>query len=157
MVEKAKARSPETRSIVDRLAGKRVFLTGVTGFLGQVILERLLADFPETRIVLLVRSQTGASSVERVHYLTRKPSFDALRKKLGSDDALLRLLDERVEVVDGDFSRGQPDLPGGIDVTIHSAATVAFDPPIGPKLAEWGIRCVPGFDAKNLASSAMPA
>ena len=80
--------------------------------------------------MLLVRSQTGASSVERVHYLTRKPSFDALRKALGSDDALLRLLDERVEVVDGDFSRGQPDLPGGIDVTIHSAATVAFDPPI---------------------------
>ena len=127
---KAKARSPKGESIVDRLAGKRIFLTGVTGFLGQVILERLLADFPETRIVLLVRSQTGASSVERVHYLTRKPSFDALRTNLGSDDALLRLLDDRVEVVDGDFSRGQPDLPGGIDVTIHSAATVAFDPPI---------------------------
>ena len=73
---KAKARRPKAESIVDRLAGKRIFLTGVTGFLGQVILERLLADFPETRIVLLVRSQTGASSVERVHYLTRKPSFD---------------------------------------------------------------------------------
>ena len=113
-----------------RLAGKRIFLTGVTGFLGQVILERLLADFPETSIVLLVRSQTGASSVDRVHYLTRKPSFDRLRGSLGSDDALLRLLDERIEVVDGDFSRSQPDIPGDIDVVIHSAATVAFDPPI---------------------------
>ena len=131
MVEKGKRRPTKAdRSIVDRLAGKRVFLTGVTGFLGQVVLERLLADFPETRILLLVRSQTGASPVERVHYLTRKPSFDALRATLGSDDALLRLLDERVEVADGDFSRGQPDLPGDIDVTIHSAATVAFDPPI---------------------------
>src|SRR5918994_5962506 len=120
----------ENGSIVDRLAGKRVFLTGVTGFLGQVVLERLLADFPETRIALLVRSQTGASSVERVHYLTRKPSFDRLRESLGSDDALLRLLDERIEVIDGDFSRGRPELPGDIDVVIHSAATVAFDPPI---------------------------
>src|SRR5919108_5820110 len=118
MVEKA----AEASSIVDRLAGKRIFLTGVTGFLGQVVLERLLADFPETRIVLLVRSQTGATAVERVHYLTRKPSFDTLRKTLGSDDALLRLLDERVEVVDGDFSRVEPDVPGGIDVVIHSAA-----------------------------------
>jgi HAD superfamily hydrolase (TIGR01490 family) len=120
----------ESASIVDRLAGSRVLLTGVTGFLGQVVLERLLAEFPETRILLLVRSQAGQTSVDRVHYLTRKPSFDALRRSLGSDEALLSLLDERVEVVDGDFSRGQPELPGAIDVVIHSAATVAFDPPI---------------------------
>jgi alcohol-forming fatty acyl-CoA reductase len=120
----------ERTSIVDRLAGRRILLTGVTGFLGQVILERLLADFSDTGIVVLVRSQTGATAVERVHYLTRKPSFDALRRTLGSDDALLRVLDDRVVVVDGDFSRGQPDLPGGIDVVIHSAATVSFDPPI---------------------------
>jgi HAD superfamily hydrolase (TIGR01490 family) len=118
------------RSIIDRLDGASVLLTGVTGFLGQVVLERLLADFPGTRVVLLVRSQTGATAVERVHYLTRKPSFDALRASVGSDEALLGLLDERVEVVDGDFSRGEPDLPPGIDVVIHSAATVAFDPPI---------------------------
>jgi fatty acyl-CoA reductase len=131
MVEKRRASGTKPgRSIVDRLAGKRVLLTGATGFLGQVVLERLLADFPETRVVLLVRSQTSASSVERVHYLTRKPSFDALRTTLGSDDALLRLLDQRIEVVDGDFSRGEPELPGDIDVVIHSAATVAFDPPI---------------------------
>jgi fatty acyl-CoA reductase len=119
-----------TASIVERLAGARILLTGGTGFLGQVILERLLADVPGARIVLLVRSQAGASSVDRVHYLTRKPSFDPLRRSLGSDGSLLRLLDERVEVVDGDFSRGQPELPGGIDVVIHSAATVLFDPPI---------------------------
>ena len=96
MVERGKRPRPTgDRSIVERLSGKRIFLTGVTGFLGQVVLERLLADLPETRILLLVRSQAGASSVERVHYLTRKPSFDGLRASLGSDDALLRLLDER--------------------------------------------------------------
>ena len=118
------------RSIVDRLAGSRILLTGVTGFLGQVVLERLLADFPQTEVLLLVRSQTGATPVERVHYLTRKPSFDSLRRRLGSDEALLRLLDDRIEVIDGDFSHGEPELPGGIDVVIHSAATVSFDPPI---------------------------
>src|SRR5688572_5906945 len=32
-----------------------------------------------------------------------------------------------------------------------TGSDVAFDPPIGPKLLEWGVRCVPGFDAKNLA------
>lgn len=32
-----------------------------------------------------------------------------------------------------------------------SGSDVAFEPPIGPRLAEWGVRCVPGFDPGNLA------
>jgi HAD superfamily hydrolase (TIGR01490 family) len=114
-------------SIVDSLAGRTLFLTGVTGFLGQVILERLLLDFPETRITLLVRSQQGATARERVGYLLRKPAFHVIRERHSDLGALL---DERVTVVDGDFSRGVPELPGGIDVAIHSAAAVSFDPPI---------------------------
>ena len=116
-------------SFVRRLSDKRIFLTGVTGFLGQVVFERLLADVPDARIVLLVRSQTGSSSRERVEYLFRKPAFDGLRERVG-EPGLLALLDERVEVIDGDFSQGVPSLPGDIDVVIHSAATVSFDPPI---------------------------
>ena len=116
-------------SIVDRLSGKRILLTGVTGFLGQVIFERLLGDVPGGEIVLLVRSQTGSSSRERVEYLFRKPAFDVLRARLG-EDGLRALLDERATVIDGDFSRGVPQLPGDIDIVIHSAATVSFDPPI---------------------------
>jgi UDP-N-acetylmuramate: L-alanyl-gamma-D-glutamyl-meso-diaminopimelate ligase len=32
-----------------------------------------------------------------------------------------------------------------------TGSDIAFDAPIGPRLIEWGVRCVPGFDAKNLA------
>jgi UDP-N-acetylmuramate: L-alanyl-gamma-D-glutamyl-meso-diaminopimelate ligase len=32
-----------------------------------------------------------------------------------------------------------------------TGSDVAFDPPIGPRLKEWGVRCVPGFDPENLA------
>ena len=116
-------------SIVEKLAGKRMLLTGVTGFLAQVVFERLLADFPETHVTLLVRSQTGATSRERVEYLLRKPAFDTLRERVG-DDGLVDLLDARVDVIDADFSRGEPPIPEGIDVAMHSAATVSFDPPI---------------------------
>jgi HAD superfamily hydrolase (TIGR01490 family) len=118
-----------TASIVEKLSGKRILLTGVTGFLAQVVFERLLADFPDTKVVLLVRSQTGATSRERVEYMLRKPAFNTLRDRIGSD-GLLQLLDERVEVIDGDFGRGVPEIPGGIDIACHSAATVSFDPPI---------------------------
>jgi HAD superfamily hydrolase (TIGR01490 family) len=94
-----------------------------------VIFERLLAEVAGARVVLLVRAQTGSSPRERVEYLFRKPAFDVLRDRLG-DDGLLALLDERVEIVEGDFSRAVPELPGDIDVAIHSAAAVSFDPPI---------------------------
>ena len=33
-------------------------------------------------------------------------------------------------MIEGDFTHGEPDIPDGIDVVIHSAATVSFDPPI---------------------------
>jgi fatty acyl-CoA reductase len=120
----------ENASIVDALAGKRIFLTGVTGFLGQVVLERLLLDFPDTPVTTLIRAQQSSSARDRLNYLIRKPSFDRLREKLGSDEAIVNLLDQQVTVIDGDFSRSEPDIPGGIDVVIHSAATVSFDPPI---------------------------
>lgn len=126
MVEKGEG---APASIVEKLSGKRILLTGVTGFLGQVVFERLLADFPDTRIALLVRSQTGSSSRDRVEYLFRKASFNALRERVG-DDGLVKLLDERVEVFDADFSQGVPEVPGGIDIAFHSAAAVSFDPPI---------------------------
>ncbi len=116
-------------SIVETLAGKRIFLTGVTGFLGQVVLERLLLDFPDTRVTVLVRSQPSATAHDRVVYLLRKPAFTVLRERHGTE-GLEQLLDERVTVLDGDFTRGEPDIPEGIDVVIHSAAAVSFDPPI---------------------------
>ena len=126
MVDNAKGAAA---SFVDRLSGSRILLTGVTGFLGQVVFERLIGDVPDAQIVLLVRSQTGSSSRDRVEYLFRKPAFDILRGRFG-EDGLRGELDRRVTIVDGDFSRGVPQLPGDIDIAIHSAAAVSFDPPI---------------------------
>jgi fatty acyl-CoA reductase len=130
MVESGRKPRPKApTSIVKRLAGKRVFVTGVTGFLGQAVFERLLLDFPDTRIVLLVRPQLGSSGRQRVESMLGRPTFDVLREREGND-GLVRLLEERVEVVDGDFSQARPELPSDLDVAIHCAAAVAFDPPI---------------------------
>ena len=129
MVEKPASRITRARPIAERLAGKNVLLTGVTGFLGQAIFERLLKDFPDTRVTLMVRPQLGSSGRQRVESILGRPTFNALRDEVGND-AIRAMLDERVDVVDGDFSRELPSLPGDIDVVIHCAATVTFDPPI---------------------------
>jgi fatty acyl-CoA reductase len=129
VVEKPASRTTRTKPIAERLAGKNVLLTGVTGFLGQAIFERLLKGFPETRITLLVRPQLGSSGRQRVESILARPTFNALRDEVGGD-GIKAILDERVDVVDGDFSRDLLSLPSDIDVVIHCAATVSFDPPI---------------------------
>jgi fatty acyl-CoA reductase len=110
------------------LAGRRLLVTGVTGFVGEALLERVLSDLPDTRLVLLVRSKAGASARERVAELLTKPAFGGLRARLG-DDGTARLLDERIEVLDGDLGRW-PALPGDVDVVVHCAGEVSFDPAI---------------------------
>ncbi len=129
MVEGSSPRRSASGSLAKRLAGKNVLVTGVTGFLGQAVFERLLIDFPETRITLLVRPQLGSSGRQRVESLMGRPTFGALRDRIGSE-GMLTILDERVRVVDGDFTQEDIALPGDLDVAIHCAATVAFDPPI---------------------------
>ncbi len=130
MVETRTPRSRARPSIAKRLAGKRVLITGVTGFLGQAVFERLLLDVPEARIVLLVRPQLGSTGRQRVESLLSRPTFEPLRRKHGNE-GLVGLLNERVEVVDGDFvAQDLPSFPSDLDVAIHCAATVSFDPPI---------------------------
>ncbi len=48
---------------------------------------------------------------------------------------------------------GMGPLAGLLSAMGHTVAgsDVAFDPPIGPRLAEWGVRCLQGFSADNLA------
>jgi fatty acyl-CoA reductase len=126
----SKAEPSGRASLAERLARARVLVTGVTGFLGQAVLERLLLDFPETKVVVLVRPQHGSTGRDRLEAVTRRPLFDALRHREGGDDGIRHLLDQRVEVVEGDFTVAPPPFPSDLDVVIHCAATVSFDPPI---------------------------
>ena len=55
----------ESSVIRARLAGARVLITGVTGFLGTALFERLLSDFSDMRFVLLVRTRYGSPPESR--------------------------------------------------------------------------------------------
>ncbi len=116
-------------AIREGLADKRILLTGVTGFLGQALFERFLSDFPDTRLVLLVRSQPGTTARDRALELLTRPVFNTARARLGAD-GLLSQFDERVEVLEGDVVGELPEFPADIDLVYHCAATVSFDSPI---------------------------
>ena len=108
----------------ERLAGKRLLITGVTGFVGEALLERLLSDLPETRLLLLIRPRSGQSGQDRLAKLLKKPAFEKLRESAGVEELIAR-----VDVVEGDLSF-VPELPADLDVVVHCAGEVSFDPPI---------------------------
>jgi len=72
--------------IRESLAGKRLFITGTTGFLGTNLLERLLRAVPDCDIVLLVRPGRRSTVQQRVaREILKNDAFDRLRADLGKD------------------------------------------------------------------------
>ncbi|HEX2315715.1 MAG TPA: SDR family oxidoreductase, partial [Thermomonospora sp.] len=108
---------------------RTVLLTGATGFIGQALLERLLSAYPGTRVVLLLRAGPHGSAEQRFAELLTKPVFGPWREGVGAVEAD-RIVRERVRLVAADLADGVPDLPGDIDVVVHGASVVSFDPPI---------------------------
>ncbi|XP_017035510.1 fatty acyl-CoA reductase wat-like [Drosophila kikkawai] len=107
---------------------KTVFLTGGSGFLGKVVIEKLLRTTEVKRIYSLFRPKRGVSIGERVSVWEKDSIFEVLLKT--KPDAL-----QRVCPIAGDCQ--QPDLGlceldkgllvSEVQVVIHGAATVRFD------------------------------
>ena len=114
--------------LAEALRGRRILLTGVTGFVGEALLERILHDLPETSVTGLVRPRGSATGTDRVRQLLRKPAFRRLRQRDG-DEAVEALVGTRIGVVEGDLDH-VPQLPDAYDVVVHCAGEVSFDPPI---------------------------
>ena len=122
--------------IADALAGKRIAITGATGFLGTALVERLLRCVPGCDIVLLVRPGRRLGAAERTaREIIRNDCFDRLRSELG--DAFAPEIARRVSTIAGDVGTdglGLDDdgraLLASCDIVVHSAATVSFDAPL---------------------------
>jgi len=127
---------PSPSRIRDRLAGAHILVTGATGFLAKVFVEKLLRSVDTIGgIHLLVRSRAdGASATDRVRMdVLGSRAFDRLRALLG--EGFRRLCDAKVHVVSGDLTQERmgldpsvyADLARRISLVVNSAATVTFD------------------------------
>ncbi|XP_050502641.1 putative fatty acyl-CoA reductase CG5065 [Diabrotica virgifera virgifera] len=116
-------------SVSEFYNGKTLFITGCTGFMGKVLLEKLLRSCPGvSKIYLLIRPKKGQHAQERLQQLLCSPLFDTIRKE--------RPLDlHKVLPIEGDIT--QPELnisvndravlERSVNIVFHSAATVKFD------------------------------
>lgn len=115
-----------TGRLKDLLAGQKIVMTGVTGFIGEQILWKILTELPDTRAVVLVRPKGSVTAEQRIVQLLKKSIFAELREAAGGAEQLLAA---RVDVLSGDLPN-VPPLPRDLDVVIHCAGDVSFDPPI---------------------------
>ena len=145
----------EQLSVREAFAGRTVLLTGITGFVGSLVLEQLLRTCPDVhKIYVIARTKHSVPGRERVQQMLHShPLFHLVRAQINtsapSQDAEVTALHEacikghsdqskafpRVKVLAGDMT-----LPGyGIgkcemqrlkqetEIIVHAAASISFD------------------------------
>ncbi len=122
--------------IEDSLAGKRIGITGATGFLGTALVERLLRSVPGCEVAVLIREGRRATPAQRAQReILRNDCFNRLRSELG--DRFEAEMQRRLVVMGGDVAaeglgmdHQSAELLAGCDVVVHSAAAVSFEAPL---------------------------
>ncbi|KAL0735318.1 hypothetical protein Bca4012_011528 [Brassica carinata] len=122
---------------VQFLENKTLLITGASGFLSKVLVERVLSLQPNVKkLYLLVRASDNKSAEQRLHNeVFEKDLFKVLRKNIG-DESLNALISEKVVPVPGDVTLNNmgvsdfnllQDMMQEIDIVFHAAATTRFD------------------------------
>lgn len=114
--------------IVEFYSGKTVFITGATGFMGKVLVEKLLRSTNVKTIYLLIRPKKGVQTELRLKTLMESSVFDRIRKS--SSDLMDKVIAINGDITEENFGLDEDSqklLAENVSIVFHSAATVRFD------------------------------
>uniref|UniRef100_A0A6I8RGU7 Fatty acyl-CoA reductase n=1 Tax=Xenopus tropicalis TaxID=8364 RepID=A0A6I8RGU7_XENTR len=116
-------------SIPEFYRGKNVLITGATGFMGKVLLEKLLRSCPNVKAVyVLVRPKASQKPRERVAEMMSCKLFDRLRDEQPECAQKVIAISSELTQPELDLSKEDQDmLIDCIDIVFHCAATVRFN------------------------------
>ncbi|CAI5763444.1 Fatty acyl-CoA reductase [Podarcis lilfordi] len=116
-------------SIPEYYEGKNVLLTGATGFMGKVLLEKLLRSCPKVKTVyVLVRHKAGKNSQERVEEMISCKLFDRLRDEQPEfNEKIIAVASDLTEVDMALSEEDKENLINCTNIIFHCAATVRFN------------------------------
>lgn len=121
-----------TRRIKEYFDRTNIFVTGSTGFLGKVLIEKLLRSCDGIgKIYILLRSKRGLGSEERFNEFLKNKIFDNIREK--TPDVLEKLICIPGDINEPNIGLDDSDtklLEDRIDIVFHVAATVRFNEPL---------------------------
>lgn len=118
----------EQKTVNELFNGRSIFLTGVTGFVGKVLLEKLLRCCPEIKqIFVLVRSSDLENHEQRLNNLLEEQVFDRIRTECKN-------MLTKVTPINGDLGFPFCDMKlkditsiSNVSIVLHCAANVRFD------------------------------
>ncbi|EES15187.1 fatty acyl-CoA reductase 1 [Sorghum bicolor] len=121
--------------IIAYFKGKSILITGSTGFLGKILVEKILRVQPDAnKIYLLVRGKDASSAKQRVQQeVIGTELFGKLREKHG-EDGFQQFMQEKIVALPGDIiydnlGLDAPTLEAlakDIDIIVNIAATTNF-------------------------------
>ncbi|KAK1367388.1 Fatty acyl-CoA reductase [Heracleum sosnowskyi] len=121
--------------IIEFFSGKKLLITGATGFLAKVLVEKILRTMPEVgKIFLLIKAKNEEAATERLlNEIINTELFKCLREKHGmffEKFILSKLVPVVGNMCETDLGI-QEDVANRVarevDVIINSAATTTFD------------------------------
>ena len=134
-------------SVRSAFAGQHVFVTGVTGFVGKVLLAMMAVELRQIRrISVLVRRNKQYSDVDERFdaVVALSEPFQEVARRVGND-ALQAWIDDVINVVAGDITEERLGMTvedydevtakDPVDLILHCAGIVDFTPPLDKALA----------------------
>uniref|UniRef100_T1JLW2 Fatty acyl-CoA reductase n=1 Tax=Strigamia maritima TaxID=126957 RepID=T1JLW2_STRMM len=126
------ANSTATSSIIEFYRDRNVLITGSTGFMGKVLVEKLLRCCPNVRnVYLLMRPKKGQDVRQRLDQLILTKLFEKVKRE--QPEVISKLVPIRGDISQPQLGLSSADtqlLIDNVSVVFHSAATVKFDEPL---------------------------
>ena len=117
-------------------SGKNILITGSTGFVGKVLLEKILRSLPETgQIYLLVRKKKGMTAEQRLEKIFESYIFSAVKKSFPDNAAFIKYTKDKIVLINGNLVKKDLDISTddrqliteNVNIIINSAASVKFN------------------------------